>query len=137
MGAAVGVGLAAAIGLALPVVGTALLGAALASSAAGGVLGGLFGSGTTIATVEEFRERVVRPAVAQAQGGLGNAAQDATKHVAQFCRSILLATQMFARKDSQIRNVEHMLDAVLATQKAMKPIRNRFQALVEFPPQSP
>lgn len=137
MGAAVGVGLAAAIGLALPIVGTALLGAALASSAAGGMLGGLFGSGTTIATVEEFRERIVRPSVTQAQNGLSNASQEAVNHVAQFCRSILLATQMFARKDSKDRSIEQMVDAVMTTQRAMKPLRAKFESITEPPSQVP
>ncbi len=130
MGAAVGVGLVAAVGLALPIVGTALLGAALASSAAGGVLGGLFGSGTTIATVEEFRERIARPAVTQVQSGLGNASQEAVRHVEQFCRSITLANRMFEQGDHNARSIEQMVDAVMLTQRMLKPLRTNFDSVI-------
>lgn len=137
MGAAVGVGLAAAIGLALPIVGTALLGAALATSAAGGVLGGLFGSGTTIATKEEFRERILRPSVTQTQSGLTTASQQAASHVAQFCRSILLATKMFERKDSKDRSIEEMIAAVKETKLAIQPLKSQFELITMPPAQTP
>lgn len=137
MGAAVGVGLAAAIGLALPIVGTALLGAALASSAAGGVLGGLFGSGTTIATKEEFRERILRPAVTQTQSGLSSASNEAASHVAQFCRSILLATKMFERKDSKDRSIEEMVAAVKKAKLAVKPLQSQFDLITTPQTQTP
>lgn len=137
MGAAVGVGLAAAIGLALPIVGAALLGAALASSAAGGVLGGLFGSGTTIATKEEFRERILRPAVTQTQSGLSSASNEAASHVAQFCRSILLATKMFERKDSKDRSIEEMVAAVKKAKLAVKPLQSQLDLITTPPTQTP
>lgn len=137
MGAAVGVGLAAAIGLALPIVGTALLGAALATSAAGGVLGGLFGSGTTIATKEEFRERILRPAVTQTQSGLSTASHEAASHVAQFCRSILLATKMFERKDSKDRSIEEMVAAVKKSKLAVKSLQSKFELITTPPTQTP
>ncbi len=136
MGAAVGVGLVAAVGLALPIVGTALLGVALASSAAGGVLGGLFGSGTTIATVEEFRERIARPSVTQVQSGLGNASQEAVRHVEQFCRSIILATRMFDQGERKDRSIEQMVDAVMAAQRMLKPLRTKFRSVIAPPSQA-
>lgn len=136
MGAAVGVGLVAAVGLALPIVGTALLGAALASSAAGGVLGGLFGSGTTIATAEEFRERIARPSVTQVQSGLGNASQEAVSHVEQFCRSILLATRMFGQGGRKAENIEQMVNAVMVTQRMLKPLQTKFDSVIAPPSQT-
>lgn len=129
LGAVAGVGLVAVVGLALPVVGAALLGAALASSAAGGVLGGFLGSGTTLVTVEQLRERVARPAVIDAQTALDGATQRARAQLDSFCEILHRAVSHLSKPESQGRDLKAMHGEIQAAQGKLKGLRKHFSAV--------
>jgi len=134
-GAAAGVGVVAVVGLALPIVGAALLGAALASSAVGGILGGFLGSGTTLSTPEQLRERIIRPAVIDAQTALDAATQKAQEQIHSFCELLHQAVVLLRKPENHNRDINDMQTAIAAARKQLKGLRQRFKAVQ--PPTTP
>ena len=102
MGAAVGVG-STAVGLALPSSLLPILEAALCHQCCGARAGvDSLRKWDHDRDQEEFKERILRPAVTQTQSGLEYSLTGSYKSCCQDCRSILLATKkMLNRKDSK------------------------------------